>query len=248
VIFVPIVGAPAVYLRSVDDKSQISLTDYQRILLGKAPLPFLGEVLVRTAVVYVFMTFVLRWMGKRMGGQISNLELAVMVALGAIVSLPMQALDGGLAPSGALLMCLLGLQRALSAAGARSKRVEETVQGKPSILLRDGVLELGALKSARISRWQLFSMLRTKKVRHLGQLKRVYLESGGVFSVLHAAAPQPGLPILPPSDPELSRDAQSAQGVRACAACGAVSAVSVPACPRCKANRWTYAMQDPQGE
>jgi uncharacterized membrane protein YcaP (DUF421 family) len=170
---------------------------WQRLLVGEEPFAFLGEVLLRTAIVYSFLTFTMRALGKRMGGQTSNLELAVMVSLGAIVSLPMQVGESGIAPSVVLLVCLLGLQRGVTMLGARHARVERLTQGSPSILVRDGVLCLPELAHARISRRELFSILRTHGVCQLGEVKRVYLESGGVISILRADPVGQGSSTLP---------------------------------------------------
>jgi uncharacterized membrane protein YcaP (DUF421 family) len=170
---------------------------WQRILLGEEPLTFLGEVLLRTLIMFLFLTFLMRSLGKRMGGQTSNLELGVMISLGAIVSLPMQVGESGIFPAAVLLICLLGLQRSLTALIERSARVERLTQGSPSILVRDGELCKEELKSARITERELFSLLRSRDVRQLGEIKRAYLESGGVISVLRARPVREGRSIVP---------------------------------------------------
>jgi uncharacterized membrane protein YcaP (DUF421 family) len=70
------------------DPGSIRLTDWKRILFGTAPASFLLEVLARTAVMYVALLVVLRLLGKRMSGQITILEMAILISLGAIVSVP----------------------------------------------------------------------------------------------------------------------------------------------------------------
>ncbi|HET9502900.1 MAG TPA: hypothetical protein VFO93_05125 [Hymenobacter sp.] len=46
-------------------KEDIHLGDWQRLLLGEAPLEFLLEAALRTLVVYVVLLLVLRLLGKR---------------------------------------------------------------------------------------------------------------------------------------------------------------------------------------
>lgn len=222
--------------------NDLSLGDWRRLLVGEAPFTFLAEVLVRTLIVFVFLTFVMRAMGKRMGGQISNLELAVMLSLGAIVSVPMQVAERGVLPAGVLLLCLLGLQRAMTVFGARWPRLERLTQGRPSILVRDGLLSLPGLRGARISQRQLFSTLRSKGVRHLGQVKRVYLEAGGVISILRAHPVRPGLLVLPAGDGALREGMPAYRGYAACVRCGAVCPEGTPRCPRCRHHRWGLAV------
>jgi uncharacterized membrane protein YcaP (DUF421 family) len=223
------------------EKTRAQLSDYQRILLGDAPALFLAEVLVRTVIIFFITILIVRLMGKRMGGQISNLELSVMLVLGAVVSMPMQSIDAGLLPAIALLMMLLGLQRLVSILGAYSEWVEQLTQGKPSILVRDGVLSLQALRGARVSRHQLFSTLRSHGVRHLGELKRVYLESGGVFSLIRATHARPGLSVAPEFDDRIHERKQTPDGVLACARCGALGVAQLRECSRCHARAFVRA-------
>ncbi|RCH55308.1 hypothetical protein DJ568_09000 [Mucilaginibacter hurinus] len=72
-------------------KEEIDLSDIGRILLGEAPPLFLLEVFIRGLATYMFLLVIVRWLGKRMGGQITIMEMSVMITLGAIVSVPMQA-------------------------------------------------------------------------------------------------------------------------------------------------------------
>jgi hypothetical protein len=58
-------------------KEDIHLSDWSRLLLGEAPPLFLLEVFVRTLVIYVFLLFILRWLGKRMSGQLIIMELSL---------------------------------------------------------------------------------------------------------------------------------------------------------------------------
>jgi uncharacterized membrane protein YcaP (DUF421 family) len=69
-------------------KEEVHLADWKRLLMGNATWEFLLEATLRTLLMYVILLTILRLMGKRMNGQISILELAVMISLGAIVSLP----------------------------------------------------------------------------------------------------------------------------------------------------------------
>jgi uncharacterized membrane protein YcaP (DUF421 family) len=181
-------------------KEEIHLDDWRRILFGQAPAEFLLEALMRTLIIYVAMLIVLRLLGKRMNGQITITELAVIITLGAIVALPMQVPDRGILPGIVLLVVVMLLQRGVTGWGVRNPRVEKIIQGEMSLLVRDGVLQLNALKDARILRDQLFAQLRDKAIEHLGQVERVYLEGCGVFSVFRREQPVPGLSVLPTLD------------------------------------------------
>jgi uncharacterized membrane protein YcaP (DUF421 family) len=240
-----VVAAPlqaGIYFAAGIEVRVLALSDWKRLLVGEAPCAFLGEVLIRALIVYVFLLAALRLMGKRMGGQVSNLELSVMVTLGAIAAVPIQVVDRGILPALVLLLCVLAMQRSLAALGTRSKRFEELTQGKPAIMVADGVIMLEALEKSRISQRQIFSTLRTEGVRHLGEIKRVYLETGGVFSIIRAPKPKPGLPVLPSFDRNQEQNTRAQSDVRACTNCGQVSALGTASCPRCRQRTWSFAV------
>ena len=92
-------------------KEEIKPWDWQRIFLGEAPAEFLLEVLIRTIVIYLVLLVVLRLLGKRMDGQLTLTEMAVMITLGAIVSVPMQIPDRGILMGVVALVCALIFQR-----------------------------------------------------------------------------------------------------------------------------------------
>jgi uncharacterized membrane protein YcaP (DUF421 family)/ribosomal protein L40E len=218
--------------------------DWHRLLVGNAPWAFLLEVVVRILFVYLVLVLVVRLLGKRLSGHIGNLDLAVMLAIGAIVSVPFQDPMRGVLPGVVLLCCLLVLQRGVSALGVRSRRIEDMTQKHSTVLVADGVLVLEQMRAAGISPRQLFSVLRGQGLRHLGQARRVYLEAYGLFSVFRQQPAKPGLSVAPAWDQALDEGWERAADSVACRRCGAVersrdpSEAQVP-CRRCGANAWS---------
>ncbi|MCD8742192.1 DUF421 domain-containing protein [Mucilaginibacter roseus] len=227
-------------------KEEIHLDDWARILFGEAPPVFLLEVLIRSLITYVLLLVIVSWLGKRMSGQLTIMEMAVMFTLGAIVSVPMQTPDRGILQGLILLLCAVGFQRGISYLGFRSHKIENITQGKPSTLVKDGLLDVEQMALNRISRQQLFAVLRGQKIFNLGSVERVYLEACGLMSVYTSSAPQRGLPIYPPDDSPLyngeSSAADKAQGYKACINCGnVIPETQVSSCPMCGKNTFTHA-------
>jgi uncharacterized membrane protein YcaP (DUF421 family) len=173
------------------------LDDWQRLLVGDAPWAILVEVLLRTALIYLVLIVIVKLLGKRLSGQLTNLELAVMVVVGAIVSAPMQIPDRGLLAGAVSLVVLLALQRAIGHATAVWPRLERWVFGRGTTLVADGELLLPAMRRACVSHEQVYAILRSHGVRQLGEVERVYLEASGAFSVLRRAQPEAGLALVP---------------------------------------------------
>jgi len=182
---------------------EIRLDDWQRILFGNTSPEFLIEVFLRTLIIYVALLLAVKWLGKRMSGQLTIIEMTVMITLGAIVSVPMQMPDRGLLQGLVILVVGLLLHRALTHLGHRNPKAENFIQGVPVAIVKNGVMQLGEMSVARISKQQLFSELRSKKIFHLGKVRRVYLEPSGAFSILLAKEAHQGLPLYPPSDKDI---------------------------------------------
>jgi len=180
-------------------KEEIYLWDIKRILFGQAPPGFLIEVFIRSLIIYVAAIVLMRWLGKRMNGQLTIVEYAVMVVMGATVSVPMQIPDRGLLQGFVVMLCILLFLRGINWIAFHNGRFEKLVQGEASILIKDGVLNLKELNRTKISQQQVFEMLRAKQIYHLGKVKRLYLEACGIFSVYQEEQPKPGLPLSLPT-------------------------------------------------
>lgn len=181
-------------------KEDIEPWDWHRILFGQAPPEFLNKVFMRTILKYLAWVVVTRSLGKRMDWKLSISELAVMVTLGAIVSLAMQIPQPGLLLGIMILSCALLFQRGLGYAEFKSRKFERISQGITQLLVKDGIILLKELGKARISHHQLYAALRDEDLYKLGEAGRVYKKPFGCISVFKRKNPLPELCILPPSN------------------------------------------------
>lgn len=228
------------------DKNEIQLTDWQRILIGNNPWGFMLEVLGRTIIIYICLIIVMRLLGKRMNAQLTILDLAVMLTLGAIASVPMQSFNKGILPGIILLIAILLLHQGLSVLTYKRRRVEVLTQGTVSLVGKEGVLDAEMLKKLRISRDQIFSVLRSQGIRHLGQVKRLYSEADGHFSVFKLKEAKPGLSVFPRSDNVLPPKTEEVQHQHACCFCGnVVEKTDEPTapCSNCGSKDWVRAVK-----
>jgi uncharacterized membrane protein YcaP (DUF421 family) len=225
-------------------KEEIHFGDIKRWLFGQAPPEFMLEVVIRTVLIYVVLLLVVRLMGKRMTGQITITELAVMVTLGAIVSPVMQLPDRGILFGVVALFGALLFQRGINLWGFKNKKVEEITQGTMSLLVKDGELNLEELAKAKITKPQLYGMLREKRIYNLGNVERAYMEACGILSVFEKDRSTPGLPTYPPTDPDLLQAQKELDSnMRACTNCGHVQLVmnNASRCEVCTAQEWSKA-------
>jgi uncharacterized membrane protein YcaP (DUF421 family) len=163
------------------DSTSIELTDFHRMLLGKLPWSFLLEVVGRVAFVYLLLLVCMRLMGKRMAGQVSRTEMVALVSLAAATGLPIQTAERGLLPSVVVALTVVLVERIATRLGADHARIEHLIDGGRTTLVHDGALQLPALRGTQISRERLFAQLRSRNIKHLGSVKRLYIEANGGF-------------------------------------------------------------------
>lgn len=227
------------------EKSDIKLSDWMRILFGNVPVSFMFEVFIRTLIMYLLLLFIMRFLGKRMAGQISVTELSVMLLLGAIVSAPMQLPDRGILQGLWLLLIILFLQRGLSWWGTKNVKAEKLTYGEATLLVKDGVLDVNAMMGTRISRPELFRELRSKNIYQLGKVKRVYMEASGSMSIYQSDKEKPGLTILPSSDKDIQQlNKEAGNNLKACCCCGNTQTLTdtrLP-CDCCHSTDWSNAV------
>ena len=226
-------------------REEIHWGDWHRILLGQAPVEFLLEVLVRTVIIYLMLLLTLRLMGKRMGGQLTVSELSVMLTLGAIVSVPMQMNERGILQGILVLICALVFQRGLTYLSVKNAKIAYVTEGHESIIIKDGILLFGELQAMKISREQIFAMLRSQGIYNLGEVRRVYLEACGIFSVFKYPEPKPGLSLLPFNNAGTEDQLAIDRSVRVCEKCGQSAKVDSKnefECDNCGANKTTLAV------
>ncbi len=148
----------------------------------------------RTVILYLLLLVGLRLTGKRQIGELEPIELVLTMLLSDLASVPMQdfgiPLLNGLIP----IVTLLCLSMLLSSLSLRSVRFRTLLCGKPTLIIRDGVLQQDAMRHNRLTLDELFEELRTQGICHLSDVKYAVLETGGQLSILPRAKVQPVTP------------------------------------------------------
>lgn len=176
--------------------------------------------IVRTVILYAAVVFLLRLMGKRQIGELQPSELVVTLLISEIASVPMEDNSIPILNSVAALFALVALEILTSAAGLKSPKFRAVVQGHPVIVIRNGKIDLKALKKLRMSVNDLVSALRQKDVFDISQVSYAIFETNGQISVLlkpnyrnstaqdvNSVAKDTGMPFAVVCDGEIIEDA-----------------------------------------
>jgi len=224
--------------------------DWHRVLLGEVNMGFLGEVVARTLMAYVVVFLFLKIAGRRGVRQLSLFELVVILTLGSAAGDVTFYEDVPILPVLVVFVAMIIFYRLTTFLTERSGRFGEWLEGKPFLIIRDGVFELKALQSGNITHAEFLMELRLRDVEHLGQVRLGILEVNGDVSLyFHEREDvKPGLSILPPEH-RVSLTKVDREDLYACEYCGHLETLrdqqAMP-CPRCDNPVWSKALSNPR--
>jgi uncharacterized membrane protein YcaP (DUF421 family) len=151
-------------------------------------IPDLGSdllgVAIRTAVVYVALVVGFTILGKRAAGQLSTLNLVVLLIVANAVQNAMVGQNTSLIAGLLAAAIILALDIALHALADRWPRIRDALDGEPTLLVDDGRLIHDALRREGVSLRELAIALRQNGMLTAGEARYVYLEPNGAISVI----------------------------------------------------------------
>lgn len=221
---------------------ETQIFEWGRLFVGDVTPAFLFEVLLRMAAGYVILIASMRILGKRMAAQLTRNELASVTSLAAGVGLPIVAPDRGMLPSFMIAIIVVVVTRLISTVSARNQRVESITQGSISILVDDGQMVPHAMEKTGVSRERVLGQLRSKQIRQLGEVKNLFFEANGNFTIVRAIQPTAGLCALPDDDEAFIKELKTS-GTEVCHVCGAARKGTNTECGNCGKSHWVHAIE-----
>ncbi len=144
------------------------------------------EMVVRVAVIYIFIVFGLRVLGKREFSQLSPLELVTLLIIPEIVSQGLAREDFSLTNALIGVATLLSLVFITSALQHRSDRMAIVIAGKPAVLVQHGQFVAENMNKERIPPDEVFGAMHESGLEELSQVKWAVLEQDGRISIVPA--------------------------------------------------------------
>ncbi|KAB7728769.1 DUF421 domain-containing protein [Rudanella paleaurantiibacter] len=228
-------------------KEPVQPFDWHRILIHDFPWMYLGEVALRTAIMFTVVLLALTISGKRSVKQLSVYELVLLIGLGSAAGDPMFYDDVPLSTPIVVFVVMMGCYKIITRLSDKNRRLRESLEGKPVYVIQNGCIETRNFDEEDLGQDELFSELRQGGIEHLGQVRLAILEPNGQLSVFRSTddVGKPGLPILPHLL-RLETDTLVVPGQYACTTCGHVQPFegteTQPACRQCGHHHWVKAM------
>jgi len=142
------------------------------------------SIALRSIVVYLFVILAIRLFGKKELSQLSIVDLVFILLISNSLQAAMigndTTLAGGLIAAGSLFIVNWILKNLIY----KSKRISETIQGSPILLVYEGKVFHKHLEKAQISQEELEAAIREHGVKDISAVDLAILEVDGNISVL----------------------------------------------------------------
>lgn len=155
-------------------------------------------VLIRTIILYFLVIAAMRLMGKKQIGQLEPFELAITIMISELAALPMQdtriPIIHGVIP----IITLVLLQTILAILQLKSEFLRKIINGTPSILIKNGEIDINELKYQRFNINDLMEELRLQGYYNISDIEYAILETSGQLSII------PKTSLTPPTKEDLN--------------------------------------------
>lgn len=137
------------------------------------------EKIIRTVVVYAGLAVLLRLAGKRDVAQLNSFDLVVMLLLSNVVQ--NAVIGDDLSLTGGLLgaAVLVAFNAAVVRTSLHSDRLTRLLEGRQTVLARDGEWQVDALRHEGLRRADVDAALRRQGANSIKDIEQVSLEPGG---------------------------------------------------------------------
>jgi uncharacterized membrane protein YcaP (DUF421 family) len=149
------------------------------------------DIIVRVALIYLFIMVGLRILGKREFGQLTPFELVTLLLIPEIVSKALTGPDYSLTAGFIGIATLLTLVLLTSLIAYRFPAVARIIDGAPAVLARDGALDARNMNRERVSPEEIRIELHKYGLEELAQVRWALLEVDGSITLVPTAGPTP---------------------------------------------------------
>ncbi len=143
-------------------------------------------VAANSAAIYLFLIVAVRLAGRRQLGQLTPLDLLVLILLGSAVETAMVRADTSLVAGLVSAITLLVVNRLLTWAMLKSEAFRHLVGSGPLLLVHDGKFVDENLKRLGMSKEDVIEAIRERECASIKELRYAVFEPDGEINVVFA--------------------------------------------------------------
>lgn len=153
------------------------------------------SIIIKTAILYFFIMFVYRIMGKKEVGQLSIVDLIVTILIAELAAISIENTDSSILVSIVPIIVLVLIQVLLSYFSLKNKDFRYLIDGKPTVIIKNGKIVFSEMVKLRYSLDDLVLQLRQQGISSVEEVKFAILENNGQLSVFDKKSNYP-LPLI----------------------------------------------------
>jgi len=153
------------------------------------------DIVFKTFILYFFIVIVYRLMGKKEVGELSIIDLIVTILIAELAAICIENVESSIFISIVPIIVLVLIQISLSYISLKSEKIRNFIDGKPSVIIKNGKINFTLMTKLRYGLDDLLSQLRGKGIRSLDEVEYAILENSGTLSVFEKGKDYP-MPII----------------------------------------------------
>ncbi len=152
-------------------------------------------IIFKTFILYLFIVVAYRLMGKKELGELSIIDLIVTILIAELAAISIEQTKSSIFISIVPIVVLVVIQISVSYLSLKSEKIRNFIDGKPSVIIKNGKVNFSLMTKIRYSLDDLLSQLRDKGVRSLDEVEYAVLENSGTLSVFEKGKDYP-MPVV----------------------------------------------------
>ncbi|TQR19292.1 DUF421 domain-containing protein [Psychrobacillus vulpis] len=153
-------------------------------------------IIIRTFILYWLILTILRLMGKREVGELSLFDLVVFLLIAEVAAFALDDPKSNFVHSIIPMITLLIIQMTVSYISLKNKKFRDTMEGIPSIIIKDGIIIEKEMRKQRYNLDDLLQQLREQQIGSIQTVSYAFLEPSGNLSVFKKESEQYVYPLI----------------------------------------------------
>jgi len=141
------------------------------------------NVLFRTVFFYFVVVIAYRLMGKREISQLQVIDLIVSILMAELIAISIENMDEPIYLALVPIIALVIIEIFLAKISLKSKKINDIMTGKPSLIIINGKLNFKELIKCRYSLDNILLELRQNGIKSITDVEYAFLETNGKLSV-----------------------------------------------------------------
>ncbi|HEY3576983.1 MAG TPA: YetF domain-containing protein [Gaiellaceae bacterium] len=142
------------------------------------------DIVLRAVVLYAFVVFLMRVMGRRELSSLSPVDLVLLIVLGDAIQQGLTQDDYSVTGAVIAVSTIAAVQVGVSQLSYRSRRARRVLEGEPVVIIQDGKLIDGNIERERLTEGEVAEEMRAQQIAFVEDVEWGILESNGTMSFI----------------------------------------------------------------